>query len=121
MKYNLAEGKEQSAYVLGYKPKSEKLVWMNPEKFLKIAPLRFPDSGSLRDLTEKMKAGKKLDALWFDVDVKTRRVSQHEGRHRATVAKQLGIEKVPVILYAKKGYEWTSKRMLPKIENIIGR
>ena len=51
-----------------------------------------------------MKQAEKVKAYWnlrrncWSIMVK-RKVVDHEGRHRATVAKELGIEKVPVFIY----------------------
>lgn len=119
-KYILAKGTEQSAYVLGYRPKSEKLVWMTPEEFLSLAGHAISyDPKCLEDVRRKMQTGKPLDALWLDVDIYTHQVKSHEGRHRAKVAQELGIEKVPVILYAKDGYEWENAKKLPSVERII--
>ena len=118
-KYVLATGKEQDAFVLGYKPRSEKLVWMSPRMFLSLSTPAYYDQPTLENLQKKIKNKEPLDALWFDVDVNTRKVQRHEGRHRAKAAQKLGIEKVPVILYAKDRYEWEDAKKLPDVNNLI--
>lgn len=113
-KYRLAKGKKQDAFILGYRPKSEKLVAMSPDKFLSLAgKLVAQDNAAVEILKQKMSGGKHLDALWLDVDINKNKVQRHEGRHRALAAKELGIKKVPVILYARDGYEWADKFALP--------
>lgn len=126
LKYNLATGKDQSANVLGYKPESEKLVWMSPERYLSlVAPLSKEmfefekEKGYYTDVTDRMKTGKPMDALWLDVDTNTYQVRGHEGRHRAKIAQELGIKELPVILYARDGREWAKASELPEVHHII--
>jgi len=118
-KYQLAKtALEQHANIIGYKPESEKLVWMSPTQYLLLTPHTIYKDESSKDLLQKMLNNEKLDALWLDVDVKTNTVRSHEGRHRAKVAEALGIEKVPVILYAREGRDWAKKSQLPEITKI---
>jgi hypothetical protein len=73
-----------------------------------LAPEEYFDSGSIKDITEKLKKGVELDPLWVDLtdhrtlkstkDGKTLHHYKQEGRHRAFVARKLGIELVPVIV-----------------------
>jgi hypothetical protein len=96
------------------------LQWMSPQKYMSMlsdqcgvfrcdrAPEDHFDKGSIADLTEKLKRGQALDPLY--IDLTTRKILQseltdeyrntyrHEGRHRAFVARKLGIELVPVIV-----------------------
>jgi hypothetical protein len=117
--YRLAIGDEQSAGIIGFRPESQKLVWMSPTQFLNLVVPRLSYiEETMRDLKEKMKSGKELDALWLDIDINSNRVTNHEGRHRARAAQDLGIEKVPVVLFAKDGYEWAPANMLPPVEKI---
>jgi len=37
--------------------------------------------------------------------MKLRKVVGHEGRHRAIVAKELGIQEVPVLIYTGSGFD----------------
>src|SRR5690242_9284631 len=62
--------------------------------------------GSLDTLRERMLAGQEIDPLFIDYDPFQRKVIRHEGRHRALAASQLGIERVPVIVYFydQRGY-----------------
>jgi len=112
--YRLATGKDQDANIIGYRPKSEKLMWMTPQQFRSLTtdPISY-DEPSLTKLKQRMKRGDPIDACWLDVDSKTWRVQRHEGRHRAKAAQELGIEKIPVILFSKDGYEWDSSDKLP--------
>lgn len=87
---------------------------MSPQQFLQLAPPTYYSEEVLQKLKQKMQKGEPLDALWLDVDVKTGRVLQHVGRHRAKVALELGIGFVPVVLYAKDGYDWAEATQLPE-------
>lgn len=137
LEYNLAQGKDQSAFLIGYRPQSEKLVEMTPKEFLKLTiPHKYgkfllnpavvsaqdlpPVIGELNltGLKQKLVNGDKLDALYLDVDVNTFKVQRHEGRHRALAAAQLGIETVPVLLYARDGYDWALAKELPNVKDI---
>jgi hypothetical protein len=51
-----------------------------------------------------IKSGKEIEIPYMDVDIKTGRILNHEGRHRALAAFQLGIKQIPVILYFKEKY-----------------
>jgi len=107
IEYPLAKGDDLQAYA-GMEGWKGKLVWMDPDKFLGLAiPLNDKEKStlSLMDLEMKMKAGKPLDFLVLVVDMNKRKVVGHEGRHRATIAKKLGIEKVPVLIYVGSGYK----------------
>jgi hypothetical protein len=110
------------------------LQWMSPERYLSmlsdqcgeyrcdLAPERNFDSASIADLTEKMKNGVELDPPWIDLtdrwNVETQRSgTQHhykqEGRHRAFVARKLGIELIPVVVIQKR--KKAEKCLLPKV------
>jgi hypothetical protein len=107
-------------WVVGLRP-NEKLVWMTPNNFLKRVP--YPSSGlrmkddrkrkvpsairapekdytgsSLDYIFHEIKAGRKLLPLMLDYTRIFGGYPDHEGRHRAFVAKMLGIKKVPVIV-----------------------
>lgn len=84
-----------------------KIVWMSPDKFLKLChplPERFRSPHSLARLRDRMKNKLPIDFLVLKVDSQKKKVVAHEGRHRATVAKELGIEKVPVLVYFEESY-----------------
>ena len=97
-----------------------KVVWMTPDKFLYFAPpLLYPTDASLKDIEKKIKRNTPIDYLVLIVDADRNKVISHEGRHRATVAKNLGIEKIPVLIlvYRRKGLsdyprvpQWTQQQ-----------
>jgi hypothetical protein len=100
---------EEDARLMGVHPASAELVTMTPDEYLGLTgvPLWLREQGvggwdsdpDYVKLTERIREGKPVDALWLDVDVDTGKVTGQEGRHRALIAKQLGIEHVPVILF----------------------
>ncbi len=111
MEYTL----NRNSSLFKYKPYSQKLVWMRPDEFLELAPPKVPgfsrydesvySKESLKSIINGLKAGSKFDPLFLDVDIRTCRVINHEGRHRAFAAYKLGIEKVPVIIFHREeGY-----------------
>ena len=54
-----------------------------------------------------MKKGVEIDPLFVDIEPKYCTITSHEGRHRAKVASELGIEEVPVLIYCRnrdRGY-----------------
>lgn len=106
MDYPLAKGEDQQSYE-GHAGWKGKIVWMAPQKFLNLChPL--PDYAmndqSYWNLKKRMKEQLPIDFLVLKVDSKQKKVIGHEGRHRATVAKEMGIEKVPVLIYFEEGY-----------------
>ena len=77
-----------------------KIVWMSPDKFLSLAaPLKYPEVDKLKKMVNRLRRGLPTDFLVLMIDPIENRVIAHEGRHRATVSKRLGIEKVPVLIY----------------------
>jgi hypothetical protein len=98
MEYPMAKGDDVQSYA-GYEGWKGKVIWMSPDKFLKLAsPLLDPVDYTLKDLEAKMKNNTPIDFLMLRVDPERNKIIGHEGRHRATVAKKLGIEKVPVLI-----------------------
>jgi hypothetical protein len=107
IEYPLAGKKHQQAYA-GYAGWKGKIVWMTPDKFLQLVPpLSSPDSEKMKDFEEKMRKNHPIDFLVLWVNKDNDQVASHEGRHRATVAKKLGIEKIPVLIvvYSHKHYD----------------
>jgi len=83
-----------------YKPYAQKLVWIPPGRFLELAPEPgIWSEDHIRYLKDAILRGEELEPLWIDVFSDTCQVWRHEGRHRARAAMELGIEKVPVIIY----------------------
>jgi hypothetical protein len=106
LEYPLAGKGELQSYE-GHAGWKGKIVWMAPQKFLSLChPL--PDYAmndkSYWNLRKRMKEKLPIDFLVLKVDSKRKKVIGHEGRHRATVAKELGIEKVPVLIYFEEAY-----------------
>lgn len=111
MEFPMAKGKDVwgNEGDVGWKGK---IVWMDPDKFLRLAaPL--PDThfsqNSLKRIEQRYKDQLPVDFLILWVDMVKRKVVGHEGRHRATVAKKMGIEKVPVFIYTGSGFERVPK------------
>jgi hypothetical protein len=107
LEYPLATGKDLQSYedMPGWKGK---IVWMSPDKFLRLCyPL--PDyekhDESSQNLKNRMLNGLPIDFLVLAIDVKKKKVVGHEGRHRATVAKELGVQQVPVLIYTGSGFK----------------
>ena len=102
MKYKMAE----ALHLTAYHPECQKLVWMPPERFLRmVPPVHFFDKGSLDFIIDKLKKGESLEPLWVDVDPYTGEVTNHEGRHRAASSWILGIEEIPVIIFYRHNYD----------------
>lgn len=100
----MAKGEDLQSYggMAGWKGK---IVWMSPDKFLSLVyPLKYPSKLGLSHLEKRMKEKLPIDFLVLKVDSKRKKIIGHEGRHRATVAKELGIEKVPVLVYFEESY-----------------
>ena len=94
---------EDAPHLTKYHPEAQKLVWMEPERFSKLVPpLIFVDKGSLSRIKGKIQKGEPQEPLWMEVNPYSDRVLHtHEGRHRALASTQLGVKKIPVIVYFK--------------------
>jgi hypothetical protein len=96
--------------------KKVELVWMSPDEFLAKVPhpitttipalvdLReeFFSKTSLNYIRKQIMKGEKLPPLLLDYSRMWFGWPTHEGRHRAFVAKTLGIEKVPVLIVGEE-------------------
>lgn len=78
---------------------------VSPETFLHswASDLDFKSDGSKEAIAKYKKRiieGKPIGTPFIQVDAKTGKIYQHEGRHRTQAAKELGVEKIPVeIIY----------------------
>jgi hypothetical protein len=75
-----------------------KLTYMTPDEYLqKVRPLELDDVSleNIASLKSHVQSGGKLDPLHIYKDGK------EDGRHRAYMAKELGIEKIPVALHTE--------------------
>jgi hypothetical protein len=110
MEFNVKPYGQHPHGIVGWKGK---MVWMSPDKFLSLAyPLDVPYKDSLNSLRKAMKLGNSIPHLLLYVDMEKKKVIGHEGRHRAKVAKELGIEKVPVFIYTgnyTRTPDWTKE------------
>ena len=79
-----------------------KLTWMPPEEFLRyVDPKDTPDPAAptMQNIRERLKTGQPLDPLLLDKTVKDPfGYHIYNGKHRATVAKSLGLKSVPVVV-----------------------
>lgn len=79
-----------------YKNRGGKMILMSPDDFLSsVRPLQLDDVAidNINDLKTHIEQGKTLDPLVIYANGK------EDGRHRAYAAKNLGITKVPVIIF----------------------
>ena len=100
-------GKEVNAYPLApagtrYEEYSGNLTYMTPDEYLRnVRPLTLNESSldNIADLKRHVESGGKLDPLAIYPNGK------EDGRHRAYLAKELGINQVPVALHGRTKYE----------------
>ncbi len=83
-----------------YADRGGRMVEMSPQEYLsKVRPLNMDEVSrdNIDDLKQHIQAGKTLDPLAIYADGK------EDGRHRAQAAAELGINRVPVLLFTKNG------------------
>lgn len=83
---------------MNYADHGGKIVMMSPEDYLaRVRPLEIDDASrdNIDDLKNHIESGRTLDPLAIYHDGK------EDGRHRAYAAKELGIAKVPVIVFGE--------------------
>lgn len=109
---------------------SRKLIYMNPKEYIDLSLPQKPgkskydpeqyEHSSLSNLSKRMKHHLDIDAPSFTVSTETGAIVGHSGRHRAFTAYQLGIPKIPVYLYYKKGPYYIEQLRIPvtKVENV---
>lgn len=115
-KYPLASKQETGAYGGDINWKG-KIIYMSPDKFLRLArplPENMVNSQSIQNLRQRMTENLPIDPLVLTVDMEKKKVTGHEGRHRARVAKEFGIKEVPVLIFTGSSYartpEWTPEQ-----------
>lgn len=84
-----------------YKARGGKIVLMSPAAFLaNVRPLKIDDDSrdNIDSLKQMILSGRLLDPLKIYSDGK------EDGRHRAHAAKELGIKKVPVVVWPRGEY-----------------
>lgn len=89
-----------------------KIVYMTPDRFLELAyplPDALKSELSLQKIRHRIINKLPLDPLVLDVNMEKNKVVGHEGRHRAMVAKELGIQKVPVFIFTGSGFDRVPK------------
>lgn len=123
MKYILASKEErlQTKYneIVG---RTGKIVWMPPEQFLKLCfalTELSTNEESFKKIRYRLQNELPLDFLMLKVDLKKNKVVGHDGRHRATVATQMKIKKVPVLIWIKNRDFLTVNKLTEEQNRII--
>jgi hypothetical protein len=86
-----------------YKSTGGKIVNMSPDEFLqKARKLNIDESSrdNINDLKEMILNNKKIDPPVLYLE--NGQVKDHDGRHRAIAAKELGITSIPVLIMDNK-------------------
>ena len=83
-----------------YKPKSMEITLMSPNQFFSYAPRIELDEGVIERIKNAIRKKEPIEPLFLDVK-ETGEVFGHEGRHRAKACEELGIDKIPVILFCR--------------------
>ncbi len=81
------------------------IITLSPQEFLDKVPSfeHFKSESSIKYLIEHFNKGKKVEMPHFEVG-SDGGFNGHEGRHRAFVARKLGIKQIPVAIYWYGGY-----------------
>ena len=90
---------------------NSKIVLMTPDEYLSETPSTYDEKrsakgqpeeywnqGSLNYLKTKVDKGEVFETPFLDYSNKFRGWASHEGRHRAFLAKKMGVKKIPVII-----------------------
>jgi len=89
----------QKEYYSKYKGIEGKVVMMLPDEYLSKIPHQEPSQESAEKIKNAIKNGSKINIPYLDYS-EGGRVSQ-EGRNRAYVARDMGIEKIPVLVVTR--------------------
>lgn len=119
-KYEYPLNKSSDIFLNFHKYHRAMMVDMKPDKFLKLAiPKGHVRKCSLEYLFDAYEFGEpKLDPLVLEVNEKCQ-VIGHEGRHRAEIASDLGVETIPVSIGYYPHYTLTTGDDGNKINNDI--
>ena len=82
-----------------YKSHGGRIVQMSPEDFLQQTPHLEIDESSqenINELKDMILSGRKIDPA--NLYYRNGKISDHDGRHRAIAAQQLGIDSIPVLI-----------------------
>ena len=87
-----------------FHPQSQQKIFMSPRRFLGLTLPKHQklNKQKVERYKNKLRAGRSLDPAFLEVDVDTKKVLAHDGRHRSRASLELGIKKIPVIVYEKK-------------------
>lgn len=95
--YPLADRDRDGWYADGdYQARGGIIEWMTPAAFLaRVRPLTMDETSrdAIDDLKEHIHAGRPLDPLKIDAN------GREDGRHRAHACMEIGIERVPVLVF----------------------
>jgi len=106
--YPTATGKQVEVSAIHDMTKRCHIIHLRPEDFLKIVPKTRMHQPYVDRLKEKIEKREPLDAPWIGISNeecgwawKLPCITEHEGRHRAKAAQELGLPYIPVILCEK--------------------
>lgn len=115
---SLKEGSREAVddYIWREHPKGLLYTELTPTRFLQLArggeniedTHEDWDSSYYRSIKRLIETGKPVDPPTLWIRQRDCKVLGHEGRHRATLANKLGIERLPVLLRCHGGKDWYS-------------
>lgn len=84
-----------------YKARGGRMVAMAPAEYIALAPPLEQDEETIENvqiLSEHIRSGRELDPPMLRYDAQGA-VVDHDGRHRAHASLELGLRKIPVLVY----------------------